>query len=362
MQLPEDPRTWSPDQIAWFAERATIEQMQQVTRLLAAVGDDQALAALQSFLYVRGGSLYEKRFPAVLAGRALLAVGPTGVVVLANALTRGPRPRYSSALLMMLWRAARGDFKPDDITLAMGIDDPLSPPAGTAEAAKQALSDHVADALVNPRLLSDIGSWLQQIAIAQPTDGEASHVAEGLLEVLAEASIRLSPSLLAEFETLISAEDVEETFQTYLASHPALLDPLAATVVPKLRLGSEYATDFAVRRHDDRWLLVEIERPQDTIFTAGNDFTARFTHAYGQVLDFQRWCDDNLAYARNAMPNISVPAGLLVIGRRADLTERQANKLSQLISNSARIDVVTYDDLLAQARVVYANLHRRSPG
>lgn len=80
-----------------------------------------------------------------------------------------------------------------------------------------------------------------------------------------------------------------------------LLDPLVAEMIPHRRLGVEYATDFALRRHDGSWTLVEIERPQDKMFTARDDFTARFTHAFGQVLDFQQWVDQHVAYARDLM-------------------------------------------------------------
>lgn len=55
-------------------------------------------------------------------------------------------------------------------------------------------------------------------------------------------------------------------------------------------------------RHDGGWTLIEIERPQDKIFTTSDDFTSRFTHAFGQVLDFQQWVDQNVAYAQELLP------------------------------------------------------------
>ena len=39
---------------------------------------------------------------------------------------------------------------------------------------------------------------------------------------------------------------------------------------------------------DDNFML-EIEKPQDRIFNQNGDFSAAFTHAYGQVLDFLSW-------------------------------------------------------------------------
>jgi hypothetical protein len=155
---------------------------------------------------------------------------------------------------------------------------------------------------------------------------------------------------------MIAADLPEERYQEFLSLHPVILDPLAAEVISKQRLGLEYATDFAVRSHDDRWLLVEIERPQDELFTKGNDFRERFTHAFGQVLDFHHWVDDNVAYAQRHMPHIASPHGLLVIGLRSRLTDLQQSKLRRFCGNSRRIDVQTYDDLWKRATSLYENL------
>jgi hypothetical protein len=355
-----DPEMWNRGDVEEFALRATPDEIQAITRSLAATGDRTALQILKSFLFARGGTTFEKRLPAVLAGRALLQAGPPGVEVLADAIMHGPRPRYVSTLVMTLWRAAHGDYAAD--ALLEGFEprlETVDPPAGTDEAARRAITDYVADALVNPKRFGDIGIWLQQLAITPEADPTRPEAISEIGSLLADASIRLSRSLLDEYAALIAAAEREETYQRFLTAHPTLLDPLAATILPKLRLGTEYATDFAVRRHDNRWLLVEIEKPQDAIFTTQGNFSAAFTHAYGQVLDFQRWVDDDVAYARKSMPEIAIPRGLLVMGRRTTMSDRQQKKLAQLVSNSARVDVVTFDDLLHQATVVYENLYRR---
>jgi hypothetical protein len=87
----------------------------------------------------------------------------------------------------------------------------------------------------------------------------------------------------------------------------------------------------------------------DRIFTASNDFTAHFTHAFGQVLDFQQWVDSHGEYARHLLPGISSPRRLLIIGRRSELTEENSRKLQRFTDNSMRIDVMTFDDLLGNA-------------
>lgn len=102
---PPDPRYWSTADVEEFAASASGDDIQSVTLGLAAHGDTAALCTLKRFLSARGGTTYEKRLPAVLAARALLQAGPSGVEVLSNSLARGPRPRYTSTLLTMLWRA-----------------------------------------------------------------------------------------------------------------------------------------------------------------------------------------------------------------------------------------------------------------
>ena len=144
--------------------------------------------------------------------------------------------------------------------------------------------------------------------------------------------------------------------QQYLTRHPVLLDPLAASVHPKQRLGLEHATDFAVRSHDDQWTLVEIERPHDRLFTKKGDFLARFTHALRQVLDFQTWVDNNVAYAQRHMPAISSPRGLLVIGRSADLSEGEKVRLAALNERLYRVRIETFDGLLRRSALMYENL------
>ncbi|MGH3965670.1 MAG: Shedu anti-phage system protein SduA domain-containing protein [Pseudonocardiaceae bacterium] len=135
-----------------------------------------------------------------------------------------------------------------------------------------------------------------------------------------------------------------------------MLDPLAAEVIPKHRLGDDYITDFVIRRHDRRYLVVEIEKPQDRIFTPRNDFTAEFSHAMGQVLDFQGWVAERADYARSNLPNIENPRGLLVMGSRSALTEYQEKKLRRWCINSNSIEVATFDDLVISGRQLLASM------
>jgi hypothetical protein len=142
-------------------------------------------------------------------------------------------------------------------------------------------------------------------------------------------------------------------------SNPIFIDPLASEVIGKQRLGIEYVTDFVVKRLDNEYILTELEKPWDRVFTAGADFTANFTHGLGQVLDFQQWVNTHAEYARTLMPGIATPRGLLVIGRSTQMTEHQKNKLHRFRLNSSGIEILTYDDLLHRAKTPYENLIRK---
>jgi hypothetical protein len=79
--------------------------------------------------------------------------------------------------------------------------------------------------------------------------------------------------------------------------------------------------------------------------------------AIGQLRDFQAWIADNRAYAESKLPGIRRPEGLVVIGRHSQLSPELEKRLDEEnFSRRGHIKVITYDDLLNQARVVYENL------
>ena len=115
-------------------------------------------------------------------------------------------------------------------------------------------------------------------------------------------------------------------------------------------------TDFVVRRHDFRYVVVEIEKPQDRIFTQADDFGSSFSQAMGQVLDSQGWIAGNVAYARRHLPGIENPHGVLIMGRRSQMTAAQKSKLRRWLQNSKNIEVLTFDDLSERARALHTRL------
>lgn len=293
-----------------------------------------------------------------LAACGILLRGPAGVDRLIDILRRPSRTLATGTIVQILWRAASGLpllSKSDDLVGHLANFDL---PDGTSEAARIALDDLIIDAQGDAAIFSKLISVVDVDALSGGS--QATGFAGHFMRVSSESTIRLTHRILDAFSRMVMEDLPEEHYQAFLKQHPVLLDPLSAEVLPKHRLGSELVTDFVIRRHDYRYVAVEIEKPQDSIFTLANDFTAAFTHAFGQVIDFQSWIGGNIAYARTRLPHIDNPQGLLIMGRRSDLDEGQVQKLRWWQANSMTVEVLTFDDLVERGRLLLRSL--RAPG
>ena|SRR5687768_8314271 len=254
-----------------------------------------------------------------------------------------------------------------NVDLVPPLDRP--PSVDSREAAKQAFQEIVEESQLNGDLFQKLLLFLYQaifslVSFEDEVSPDKERAATDLMrsilfEVFTEPAIKITNRLILTFQTLIAENHAEEVYQRFLTKNPVFIDPLASEVIPKQKLGLEHVTDFVIRRLDDEYILVEIEKPQDTIFTGANDLTARFTHAYGQVLGFQEWVDAHGEYARSLMPGIFSPKGVLIVGMRNELSAEQVAKLKRLNINSRSIEVLTYDDLIRKAKDLYQNIHRK---
>jgi len=326
--------------------------------------DKESVSTLKEFLLEKVGHLYMKHDVPRLASLALLRKGPEGVRTLGEVIHHAPGSIYPAAIFETLWHASRGRT-----TTAMVWD--MEPPASfgeplppeTVNAAQETLGELILESTVNEDIFAPLMEFLHlswvSYRLMRKADEKGRFPGE-IFEVLTEGRIKISKRLLSEFESMMNECNPEESYQLFLKANPVFLDPLASIVISKQRLGIECVTDFVIRRLDSRYVLVEIEKPHDKIFTTANDFTAPFSHAFGQVLDFQQWVEAHAEYARNLMPGISSPRGLLIIGRSSDLTEDQKQKLERFNANSMRVDVRTFDQVAFEARRLYENIHHRN--
>jgi len=181
------------------------------------------------------------------------------------------------------------------------------------------------------------------------------------LSLIIDNQLILNLSTIQKFEDLInSSPKHEEKLQQFLTGHPVILDPFVSELFTKQKLGSDFITDYVVKRTNNQYVLVEIENSTDKLFNQNGSFTSSLIEAISQVRDFQAWISDNLAYAQKKLPEIKHPEGLVVIGRGCNLNKMQKKRLAEEnYSRRGHIKIVTYDDLLETANSVYKNIIER---
>jgi Domain of unknown function (DUF4263) len=226
--------------------------------------------------------------------------------------------------------------------------------------AKRLLTQVVQSFLGDPLQRMRLGSLLTSTTLPV-LPGEKPPAADVVLDCLARAVITISDPVLDKLEALIEQDLLEPEYQAFFEQHPALIDALASEIVPRQYLGGKWGSDFVVRRLDDQYVFVEIERPRDAPMTSYPHPTPRLSHALGQVLNWFSWVEDNIAYAHsNGFPGVHSPTGVIVIGRLRDMKPAQSRALKQLNCQlTPRLTILTYDDVLTQGRNVVRNLSTR---
>ena len=165
--------------------------------------------------------------------------------------------------------------------------------------------------------------------------------------------------ILNEYMRLLEQSPIQEhVLQTYLTNYPILLNPSYRVVHSKFRLGGEYVADFVVETYDGNYVLVEIEKPTDRLYLNNGDPSSALTHAEQQVLNWQSWVRQNVAYLRyqsNLMMND--PEGLVIIGRRSQLNGDQIQKLDERNrSLRGHLQIVTFDTLSMRLYQIIDNI------
>lgn len=319
---------------------------------------EENLSKLKQFLLEKDKGLYEKHILPYYASRLFLFLGTKGIHILRELIDYAPGAILPNAILETLYFTSIKKIKElpfmsnnHPLILEPIVDD------ATAKLATEALHELVSESLTNRDLFGQIITFIfHQEKVSSMTDDHL--FAEFTFNVFRESSIKINKKVIDNFLAIIQdPSSSEEVCQRYLFKHPVLIDPLAKEIIPKQRLGSDYITDFVIRKYNDEYVLVEIEKPTTLIFNKSNDFTSYFSHALGQVLDFQEWVESNIAYANVHMPSISSPSGILIIGMMSNLTEHQKKKLRRFnINNQGKVRVMTFDEVLENSIKLYNNM------
>jgi hypothetical protein len=172
---------------------------------------------------------------------------------------------------------------------------------------------------------------------------------------------------LAEYKKLIDNKNTTESqMQSFFEKNWALLEINARRILPKFDMGGENIPDFIVETSDFRYVIVEIEGPNEEIYTAETPprQARKLREADSQIKTYLSYAHNNILFLRQKLPFLSGEKinGLIVIGRSSNLSREQKKRLDQDRGFSKDFDIVTYDELFESLRVFLENLgFRYSP-
>ncbi len=178
---------------------------------------------------------------------------------------------------------------------------------------------------------------------------------------------------ITEFEALLATSSgaVEDVFHQFLKNNPILLDPIGK-VVSKPRLtypngktspdGKTYVEpDFIVVSPSGSYRLIEIERASKNLATKAGHARQDLTQAAFQIAEWKQFIAQNYHVLEDRFPNISEnsPSAIILsrttqIGFESDAALR--NKVDQLRRQFNVDEILTYDDVLKNARSLYDKL------
>lgn len=200
-------------------------------------------------------------------------------------------------------------------------------------------------------LIFSIGQVFMRIGLTDPS------IFQTFMQALSARWLGFGSQVFCEYRRLLIEEsDNEDAFHSFFEQHPTFLDPLAVQVWSKPNLHGVLEPDFIVRRGDDSYLVVEIEKPSKKIMTKTGQVSALTTQAERQVIDYKGFILRRLSELNNHFPNISEPDCLVVIGLESDLSEEQKNTLRSVNQSKIRTQIVGFDGLLARAETLVKNV------
>jgi hypothetical protein len=203
------------------------------------------------------------------------------------------------------------------------------------------------------------GLWTSEAARKEAHSDVAQSLAARLMNIpekdVPDAPDKLGATLRA-FEELLDRNPREEDVQVFLANNPVVIEPTAVAIHPKVKLGTEYVTDFVIQLGEGEYVLVEIEPPGSTLYTLAGNPSAHLNHAQKQVEDWREWVSENISYARQSLPGITEPYGRVIMGRRASLTQRTAKALRRRNQELHHLKIETFDDLISRVRLMLGNI------
>lgn len=202
------------------------------------------------------------------------------------------------------------------------------------------------------------GVWAENDILASALRHQLRESELNSLDPKAAARKQFSILLNSYKELLDSDPDREEILQSFLKKNSVLLFPAKVKTWPKLAIGAK-KTDFVFKDATGDYLLVELEKSTDKLFLKNGHASSKLNQAHGQIIDWKRYIEDNLSTVQRELgvDGISAnPKSLIVIGRSKDLDADNRRKLIAIENDCPKLKIMTYDDVLENAKSVIENL------
>lgn len=156
---------------------------------------------------------------------------------------------------------------------------------------------------------------------------------------------------------------IESDYQSYLKNHAGFFladNQYSNIVISKMKLGSDWETDFVVatdwKSMGLRYNIIEIKTPHSKPFNKNGDPSADLTHAYQQIVNWKLWFESNTQATQRLFPTpyTSYPTYFeytIYIGNRENT--KQYLKIRNKYAEINQINVRTFDSLTD-------NFHKRT--
>lgn len=157
-------------------------------------------------------------------------------------------------------------------------------------------------------------------------------------------------NLIREFQALLNG--LEEPVHQFLKQHPEILCPTHEKCWSKVPFGNT-VSDFVFRESYNDYQLVEIEAPIRELFRQDGQQRQELTHAINQISDWIQYIQDNKLKVEDELGLVGIstnPRTLVVIGRSEKLSTDNRRKLETLQSQQNKLRIMTYDDVLQNAK------------
>lgn len=167
---------------------------------------------------------------------------------------------------------------------------------------------------------------------------------------------------LAEYKDLVEKRADEPAFQKFFEGNANFLEPKFKTAYPKYKLADELTPDFLLVLYDSSYLFVEIEKPWVLLFNKKGDPSAEFTHAQQQIRTYLSWVAKNKEFLKNRECNNLTGdnfRGLLVVGRSADLSDKELERLDNIKAEvRAKYEIRTFDEIYHENVVMFKHIKK----